>query len=129
MENLNELYQAIWAGGERCTRHASVTKAVFLGAEPCAPRCRTLCSPVPEKCPVQKAFGMGDGRIASRAYREHCRVGVAAVNGGDSDIAVVLRTSPFGLTSVRRLKKNDLLENLPGGEWSYCRRSKKVFWH
>ena len=47
MENLNELYQAILAGGERCTRHASVTKAVFLGAEPFAPRCRTLCSPVP----------------------------------------------------------------------------------
>ena len=124
------------AGGERCTRHASVTKAVFLGVEPFAPRCRTLCSPVPNpllpgagEMPVQKAFGMGDGRIASRAYREYSRVGIAAVNGGDSDIAVVLRTSPFGLTSVRRLKKNDLLENLPGGEWSYCRRSKKVFWH
>ena len=45
-----------------------VAKGVFPGVEPFAPRCRTLCFPVPEKCPVQKAFGVGDGKIAGRAH-------------------------------------------------------------
>ena len=37
-------------------------KAEFPGAEGGVPRCRAPCSPVPEKCPVQKAFGMGRGQ-------------------------------------------------------------------
>ena len=35
-------------------------KAEFLGGEGGVPRCRALCSPVSEKCPVQKTFGMGE---------------------------------------------------------------------
>ncbi len=40
MENLNELYQAIWAGGR--TVHAPC-----VGDKGGVPRCRALCSSVP----------------------------------------------------------------------------------
>ena len=37
----------------------SAIRRVFPGVEPLVPRCRTPCSSVPEKHPVQKVFGMG----------------------------------------------------------------------
>ena len=58
------LFLCHWEGRQG----SPVPKEVLPGAEPLAPRCRTLCSSVPEKCLVQKAFGVGDGKIAGRAH-------------------------------------------------------------
>lgn len=48
-----------------------VPKEVFPGAEPLASRCRAPCSPVPEKHPVQKVFGMGSSNQRQYLLRLH----------------------------------------------------------